>query len=387
MPSSNNHGSPMPFASFRRPILTIGSDQVHSEMNHDSGAQNLDTFQRQVFTRFHDISVVDANELLSISWICKLLDAFSSCQDHFQVLLSNNRGHLLKPPADRLATEFFDRAIKALDIFNASRDGIEKIRIWQKHLEIVLCALDTRQKILGEAHFRRARKALMDLALVMIDEKDTGSIFSHRNRSFGRKGKDSHHHRSSGHTRSLSWSVPHNWSASKQLQLIANNLIPPRGNEIEATDGLATLFFTMSFILMFVLWVLVLAIPCQDRGVQIHFTIPRNFPWTTPFLLLHSRIMDESKKKDRRSSNGLLKEIHQIEKNVHQMTTLVDSAQFPLSEEVKEEVRANGCELLLVCEACKNGLDPLQRQMRDVFRKIIKCHTEGLEALGKATEP
>ncbi|XP_073146252.1 protein BYPASS1-LIKE-like [Henckelia pumila] len=383
MPSSNNHGSPMPFASFRRPILTIGSDPVHSEMNHDSRTQNLDAFQRQVFTWFHDVSVVDANELLSISWICKFLDAFSSCLDNFQITLMNNRGHLLKPPADRLATEFFDRAIKALDIFNATRDGIEKIRIWQKHLEMVLCALDSRQRILGEAQFRRARKALMDLALVMIDEKDTGSIFSHRNRSFGRKGKDSHH----GHSRSLSWSVPHNWSASKQLQLIANNLIPPRGNEVEATDGLATLFFTMSFILMFVLWVLVVAIPCQDRGVQIHFTIPRNFPWSTPFSLLHSRIMDESKKRDRRNSNGLLQEIHQIEKNVHQITTSVDSAHFPLSEEVKEEVRANVCELSLIHEACKNGLDPLQRQLRDVFRKIMNCHTEGLEALGKATEP
>lgn len=377
----------MPFASFRRPILNIGNDPVHSEMNHDSSTQNLHTFQRKVFTCFHDISVVDANELLSISWICKLLDAFSICLDNFQAILTNDRGHLLKPPADRLATEFFDRAIKALDIFNATRDGIERIRIWQKHLEIVLCALDTRQRILGEAQFRRARKALLDLALVMIDEKDTGSIFSHPNRSFGRKGKDNHHHRSSGHSRSLSWSLPHNWSASKQLQLIANNIIPPRGNEIEATDGLATLFFTMSFILMFVLWVLVVAIPCQDQGVQIHFTIPRNFPWSTPFFLLHSQIMDESKKRGRRNSNGLLKEIHQIEKNVHQITTLVDSAQFPLSEEVKEEVRVNAYGLTLVCEACKNGLDPFQLQLRDVFRKIMNCHTEGLEALGKATEP
>ncbi|KZV22737.1 hypothetical protein F511_05369 [Dorcoceras hygrometricum] len=362
MPSSNNHGSPMPFASFRRPILAVGSDQVHSEMNHDSSTPNLDTFQRQVFTWFHDISVVDADEFLSISWICKLLASFTSCHDHFQAILLNNRRQLLNPPADRLATEFFDRVIKALDIFNATRDGIEKIRIWQKHLEIIVCALDTRQRILG-------------------------SIFSNRNRSFGRKGKDSHHHRSSGHSRSLSWSVPHNWSASKQLQLITNNLIPPRGNEIETTDGLATLFFAMSFILMFVLWILVVAIPCQDRGVQIHFTIPRNFPWSTPFSLLHSRIMDESKKRDRRNSNGLLKEIYQIEKNVHQITTLVDSAQFPLPEEVKEEVTANGNDLSLVCEACKRELEPLQRQLRDVFRKIMNGHTEGLEALGMATEP
>ncbi|KAI3448294.1 hypothetical protein Pfo_004959 [Paulownia fortunei] len=386
MPSSDNHGSPIPFASFRRSILTIRSDQVHSEMSHDSNIQNLDSFQRQVFRRFHDLSVVNADELLSISWIHKLLDAFTSCVEDFRVILCDNKALLSKPPADRLATEYFDRAIKAMDIFNAARDGVETIRLWQKHLEIIVCALDAQQRMIGEGQFRRARKALMDLAIVMLDDKDTGSVFSHRNRSFGRKGKD-HHRASSGHSRSLSWSVSHTWSASKQLQSIANNLVPPRANEIAATNGLAILVFSMSFILMFVLWVLVAAIPCQDRGVQIHFAIPRQFSWSTPLFLLQSRIMDGSKKRDRRNSSGLLKEIYQIEKCVHQMTDLVDAAQFPLSEELKEEVRENVHELSLVCEVCKTGLDPLERKLREAFRKVMNCRAEGLEFLGKATEP
>ncbi|XP_047969509.1 protein ROH1-like isoform X1 [Salvia hispanica] len=387
MPPPNNHGSHIPFASFRRSILTVRSDQVHSEMSHGSNIEYLELFQRQGFARFHDLSVVSADELLSVSWIHKLLDAFTMCQEDFSTLLSDNKALLSKPPADRLATEYFERTIKAMDIFNATRDGVETVRVWQKHLEIVVCALDAKQRMVGESQFRRARKALMDLALLMLDDKDTGSVFSHRNRSFGRKGKEHHRRSSSGHSRSLSWSVSHSWSASKQLQSIANNLVPPKTNEIAATNGLAMLIFAMSFILMFVLWILVAAIPCQDRGVQIHFTIPRQLSWTTPLFLLHSRIMDESKKRERRNTCGLLKEIYQIEKSVHQLTDLVDAAQFPLSDELKEEVKENVNELSLACEACKTGLEPLQLKLRETFRKVMACRTEGLDFLGKATEP
>ena len=64
--------------------------------------------------------------------------------------------------------------MKALDICNATRDGIEKIRQWEKQLEIVLSAMDSRQRMMGEGQFRRARKALMDLAIaIMLDEKES----------------------------------------------------------------------------------------------------------------------------------------------------------------------------------------------------------------------
>lgn len=224
----------------------------------------------------------------------------------------------------------------------------------------------------------------MDLALVMLDEKETGSVFSQRNRSFGRHNtsKD-HHHRQPGHSRSLSWSVSRSWSAAKQLQSISNNLVPPRGNEITATNGLAVPTFTMNYLLMFVLWTLVAAIPCQDRGLQIHFTFPRQYSWGSPLLLLHDRIMDESKKRERRNSNGLLKEIYQMEKCIRQMTDLVDSIQFPLTEEQREEVEKGVNELGMVFDACKNGLNPLEREVREVFRKIMSCRTEGLELLSR----
>ncbi|KAK3009488.1 hypothetical protein RJ639_013853 [Escallonia herrerae] len=378
----------MPFATFRRSILGIGNDQVYSmEVHNDSNSQEseLELFQKQVFNRFHELSAATADEFLSLRWIRKLLDAFLSCIEEFRVILCNNKAQLSKPPLERLVSDFFERSIKALDICNATRDGIEKIRLWQKPLEIVVCAFGSQQRVMGEGQFRRVRKSLMDLALLMLDEKETGSVFSHRNRSFGRQNKSKEHHQHHpGHSRSLSWSVSQSWSAAKQLQLMANNLVPPRANEIAATNGLAIPVFTMSFVLMFVLWALVAAIPCQDRGLQIHFSIPRQFSWCTPFYLLHVRILDESKKRERRNSNGLLKEIYQIEKSVRHITDLVDAAHFPLTEEQKEEVKQGVQELSVVCEVCKDGLDPLERQVREVFRKIMGCRTEGLEFLGSA---
>ncbi|KAL5785291.1 hypothetical protein ACOSQ2_007683 [Xanthoceras sorbifolium] len=168
-----------------------------------------------------------SDEFLSLAWLQKLLDAFVS-------LVS-------KPPLDRLVVEFFERSLKALDICNATRDGIEKIRLWQKHLGIVLCALDSSQRVIGMLHqLRRARKALMDLVLTMLEDKESGLVFSHRNRSFGRynMSKDRHHCLSRGHSRSLSWSVSPSWSAIKQLQLIANNLMPHCGMKLQLQMGL-----------------------------------------------------------------------------------------------------------------------------------------------------
>lgn len=391
MPSSDSRGSSIPFASFRRSILSIRSEQVHSlELSHDSNVQEIkqEMFQKLVSTRFQELSVASADEFLSIAWIQKLLDVFTSCQEEFRIVLSNSKELLLKSPQDKLLSDYFDRTIKALDICNAARDGVGKIRLWQKHLEIVASALDSRQNMIGEGQLRRIRKSLMDLALVMLEEKETGSVLSQRNRSFGRHNKTKdHQRRPSGHSRSLSWSVSQSWSASKQLQSIASHLVAPRGHEIAATNGIANLVFTMNFVLLFVLWVLVAAVPCQDRSLQIHFAIPKHFPWSNDLWLLHDRIMNEAKKPERRNSNGLLKEIYKLEKCFHHLTDLIDSAQLPLTEDLMEEIKTSGEDLSAVCEVLKTGLNPLERLLKAVFRKIMSCRAEGLELLGSANQP
>ncbi|OMO54897.1 Protein BYPASS-related protein [Corchorus capsularis] len=411
MPATDYQGSSAPLTNLGRSLLSLRRDQVHAMESHHDGSSaaslevELESFQRQVADRFHDLSSVPSDELLSLPWVRKLLDVFLVCQEEFRVILSNNRAQVNRPPMDRLVADFYERSVKALDVCNAIRDGIEQIRQWEKLLEIVLCALgDTSnvnnnsntninngncyQRTLGEGQFRRAKKALIDLAIGMLDEKDSGQALAHRNRSFGRNNNSGshsrdHHHRSLGHFRSLSWSVSRSWSAARQLQAIGNNLTAPRGNEVVASNGLAMPVFTMGCVLLFVMWALVAAIPCQDRGLQVHFYIPRQFSWAAPILSLHEKILEESKKRDRKNACGLLREIYQMEKCSRLLGELADSVQFPLNEEKEAEVRQRVKELGHVCEAMKEGLEPLEKQVREVFHRIVRSRTEGLDSLGR----
>lgn len=371
-------------SSFGFSILSRRRDQVHSvESTHEATVEEteLEAFQRKVSERFQDLSDANSNDLLSIPWILKLLDSFICCQEEFRIIIFN-KGHLSMPPMDKLISDFFDRSVKALDVCNAIRDGIEQIRQWQKQLEIILCALD-KQRSIGEGQFRRAKKALVDLAIGMLDEKESNSTLAHRNRSFGR-GNTQREQRSVGHFRSLSWSVSRTWSAARQLQAIGSNLVAPKANEVRSTNGLNVVVFTMNYILLFVMWALVAAIPCQDRGLQTHFTVVRQYFWAIPIHSLRERILEESKKRDRRNACGLLKEIHEIEKCARNMNELTDSVTFPLGEENENEVRQRVQDLGVVYEAIKVGLDQLERQVREVFHRIVRGRTEGLNSIGRA---
>uniref|UniRef100_A0A7N0TAX0 Uncharacterized protein n=1 Tax=Kalanchoe fedtschenkoi TaxID=63787 RepID=A0A7N0TAX0_KALFE len=377
MPATDYQGLPGPFNSLGRSILSIRREQVHSM--EGSGHDEAELFQKNVNERFLELSSAGSDEVLSLSWIRKLLDVFLCCQEEFRVLLFNNKSQLSRSPTDRVVADFFERVVKALDVCNAIRDGVEQVKQWQKLVEIVLVAMGG-QKSLGEGQFRRAKKALIDLAIGMLDEKE--STIAHRNRSFGRNNAEKSH-RSIGHFRSLSWSVSRSWSAAKQLQAIGSNLVAPRAAEIAASNGLVVAAYAMSSVLLFVMWTLVAAIPCQDRGLQVHFSIPRQFSWAGPILSLHEQILEESKKRDRKNACGLLREIHQIEKCGRHMSELVDSVHFPLTEEKEAEVRSGVAELAQVYEVLKDGLEPLEHQVREVFRRIVRNRTEGLGSLGR----
>lgn len=373
------------FSTFGRSILSLRRDQqVHSMESggHEGTSQELEleAFQKQVAELFNDLASADSDQLLSIPWIHKLLDVFLSCQEQFKSIVSKNKGLLNKSPADRYVMEYYERSVKALDVCNAIRDGIELIRQWQKQLEIVYYALDN-QRSIGEGQIRRSMKALIDLAIGMIDEKESSSSFAHRNRSFGRNNAQKDHN-SLGQFRSLSWSVSRNWSAAKQLQAIGQNLVAPKNNEITATNGLAVAVFTMSYVLYFVMWTLVAAIPCQDRGLQTHFHVTRQFIWAAPVLALHERILEESRKRERRNACGLLREINKIEICARHMNELTDTIHFPLSEEKEGEVKQRVQELGIVYHGLKDGLGPLERQVREVFHRIVRSRTEGLDSIG-----
>ncbi|TYH18695.1 hypothetical protein ES288_A05G293400v1 [Gossypium darwinii] len=366
-------------------------------LNNGSGFNEveLESFQRQIADRFQDLGSVSSDELLSLPWVRKLLDVFLSSEEEFRGILVNNKGRLMKPPLDRLIADFYERSVKSLDVCNAIRDGLDQIKQWQKLMEIVICALghrnvnknNTNKRILGEGQVRRARKALSELAVGLVDDKDSSQPLALRNRSFGRNNNSSNsqskdQHRL-GYFRSLSWYVSRSWSAAKQLQAIGSNLVSPRANEITATNGLAMLVFTMGNVLLFVMWALVAAIPCQDRGLQVHFYMSRQFPWAASILSLHDKIMEESRKKDRKNTSGFLMEIYQIDKCSSSLSELTGSVQFPISEEKEKELRQRVEEMGQVYEAVTEGLEPLEKKVRELFHRIVHSRTEGLDCLGR----
>ncbi|URD90519.1 hypothetical protein MUK42_28451 [Musa troglodytarum] len=296
-----------------------------------------------------DAAAPGAHDFLSLSWVRRLLDAFLICHAEFRALLQESRELVVRSPLDRLVADFCDRAVKALDICNAARDGIDQIRRWRTHLEIVVAALGpaagTSRHGISEGQLRRARKALADLADVMLDDQDAGAALSRRYRSFSR-------------LRSLSWSVSRPWSASRLLQGIGSNVAAPRSHEVVATAGFA---------------------------VPVHFSVPRTFAWGPPMTSLHERITEESRK-DRKARAGLLKEIQQIERCTHRLTEQIESIRLPMTPEEETGLRQRAEELAQVCEALKEGLDPLERQVREVFLRIVRGRTAGLDCSSRAAQ-
>uniref|UniRef100_A0A0C9RMA4 TSA: Wollemia nobilis Ref_Wollemi_Transcript_11202_2016 transcribed RNA sequence n=1 Tax=Wollemia nobilis TaxID=56998 RepID=A0A0C9RMA4_9CONI len=365
---------------------------IGASSGHDQEA--LEEFQRSAGERFAAIAAANDDEktpLLSLAWLRLALDAVLGCEADFKALVPRPRPPLCKP-AERIADDFLERSVKALDLCNAVRDGIEHIRLWQKHVEILLCALDLRQRHhLGEAQLRRARKALSDLTLALGEDNKESVLAQYRHRSFARPPAAAA--AASSHFRSLSWSVSRSWSAGRQLQAMGSNMAAPRAAEVAATGGFAVAAYSMNVVILFGMWALVAAVPCQDRGLQIHFSVPRTFPWAAPLLAVYDKVMEEARRRDRRSGGGggggaLLMEIYQISSSVRRLSDLVDAAgnaSLPLTENQDQEIRKEVMTLMQLWASVKEGLDPLEKQVRELFHRIVNTRTEVLDCMSRTT--
>uniref|UniRef100_A0A0E0BFQ4 Uncharacterized protein n=1 Tax=Oryza glumipatula TaxID=40148 RepID=A0A0E0BFQ4_9ORYZ len=398
--SSSTHSHPSPFSSFGRSLLSLRRDSPAAAAGASpamaSGEEaDLEAFQRHVAAHLADLRGGE-DELLSIEWIRRLLEAFLLCQEEFRVVvaLARRRG-ALSAAAEKMVGDFYERAVKALDVCNAARDGVDQVRRWERLAGIAASVLLAPGEI-HEGQLRRARKALSDLSVLLIDDAAAAAgsggvasfLSSHRNRSFGRaraspsRSATLASSSSSSHFRSLSWSVSRNWSAARQLQAIGSGLAAPRAHE----GGLVAPVYSMGCLLHLAAWALVAAVPCPDRAaaLQAHHlpaAPPRAaFPWAPPLLALQERLTEEGKRKDRRNSCGLLKEIHALEKCTQRLAEAIDAAPVPLSGEREAEVREAAAELAAVCAAMRAGLEPLERQVREVFHRIVRSRMEGLDS-------
>ncbi|KAK9276671.1 hypothetical protein L1049_006207 [Liquidambar formosana] len=393
MPATEYQGSFLGRISIRR------NQVVSMEGNHEQDLDDLEFFQKHVSDRFSDLlpppssdgsvnSPIATNpkNLLSIAWLRKLLDVLLCCEAEFKAVLIMGRdpSHISKPPLDRLIPELLDRAVKALDICNAISHGVESIRHWQKLAEIAVLALG--QRPFGEGQVRRARKALNSLlASMALDDKEGNNYKStERTWSFGRRGSGAaiSKDRNGASLRSLSWGVSKNWSAAKQIQVMANNLVAPRGGD---STGLALPVYIMSTVMVFVMWALVAAIPCQERsGLATHLQVPRQLGWAQAMHGLQERVAEEWKKKEKKGSAGLLEEMQKMEKLGQSLIEFADSFHFPAEPDKEEEVAMQVAELAETCRRMEEGLVPLQRQIREVFHRLVRSRTEVLEVLDQA---
>jgi hypothetical protein len=419
-PSHSSYSSP--FSSFGRSLLSLRRDTPASASAASSLAAGMpmpgvdpeiEEFHGHVNAQLADLMRAsgagggggggeEEEEFMSIAWIRRLLEAFLLCQEEFRVLVADARRRgALPAAAERLVAEFGERAVKALDVCNAARDGVDQARRWERLAGVAASVLLAPPE--GEIHegqLRRARKALADLSALLVDEAAAAGgaagggvasfLASHRNRSFGRaraspsrSSSSSSSSSSSTHFRSFSWSVSRNWSAARQLQAIGAGLAAPRGSE---AAGLGAPAYAMGSLLHLAAWALVAAVPCPDRGGALqanHLPAapPRAaFPWAPPLLALQERLAEEGKRKDRRNSCGLLREIHALEKSVQRLAEAIDAAPAPLTGERETEVREAAAELAAVCAAMKDGLDPLEKQVREVFHRIVRSRMEGLDS-------
>ncbi|KAJ0665961.1 hypothetical protein HanPI659440_Chr17g0661661 [Helianthus annuus] len=380
MPPTDNQGSFLNRISIRR-----------NQVAYEHEIEDVEQFQKHVTDRlselFHpqeDTTTSDPPEaILSIAWFRKLLDAFLCCEAEFKavVIMGRDANNFSKSPLDRLIPEHLDRSVKALDICNAIIHGIDLLQHWRKLAQIAVDSLN--QKPITEGHVRRAKKALTTLlSSISIDDKE---IHHHTNKS---TSSSNNNNTTLGNIKSLSYPFARAWSAAKQIQAMSANLTSPRGGE---PTGLVVPLYLMSSVLVFVMWAMVAAIPCQERaGLGAHLQLSKQFTWAQPMIGLQEKIGEQWKKKEKKGRSGLLLETQRMEKLGLSMVEFAERFVFPVEGEKAEEVAAMVAEMEEVCGRMEEGLVALDMQVREVFNRIVRSRAETLDVLdqlNKMTTP
>ncbi|KAJ0247216.1 hypothetical protein HA466_0166510 [Hirschfeldia incana] len=359
-PSTELHGSFLSRLSFRRYHQIVSMDA-----NHEQQLQELEYFQSHVSERFSEFispSPPPSDSLLSIPWLQSLLHVFTSCETEFREVLLTTAQIPKTPSLEKVLTETLDRIVKALDICNAVVNGIESVKQSRSLAEIAVTAL--KQRPLCSGSVRRARRALTSLL--------SGSNVN---------AKDSSRRR----TTSRSWSfgqrssVSKNWSAGKQIQAMAANLVLPRG--AEASGPAMMPVYIMSSVMVLVMWVLVAAVPCQTSSVPVApLQLPKHQSWASAAANVQERVGEEVKGKEKRGG-GLMEEMQRMESVGLFLMEFTERFRFPADEEDEEEVEEKVDEMDEICRRMEVGLEDLQRQVRAVFQRLVRIRLEIVSVL------
>ncbi|CAN6277289.1 unnamed protein product [Urochloa humidicola] len=368
--------------SFRRSATAVAS----FDPAQDDELLALDALQAHVADRLQALSdhASPASPALSLPFLSKLLDAVLSSDAAFRAVLAVGpvAAALARPPADRLAADLLDRAVKTLDALNAASLTLASLRA--AHRAALTAATCLLAPALHRAHIARARRAI---ARLFPDDARAGA------------GGGTAPSPSSRTMRALSFSVSKNWSAGRHMNAMAAHLAPPPQAPAAAAGagcGLGLALYTMSSVLVFAMWALVAAVPCQDRAAAAAAQAPPVAPpkqaqWAAPMAALQERIAEEWRRREKKHGSsagpaptaGLLAEMQAVERAARDLNSLLEE----ISEEEEEEEGHGGLvgeerarevteraeELAAACRALEDGLAPLERQVRAVFHRVVAC--------------
>jgi len=368
--------------SFRRSATAVAS----FDPAQDDELLALDALQAHVADRLLALSAhaaassSPASSALSLPFLSKLLDAVLSSDAAFRAALAVGpvAAALARPPADRLAADLLDRAVKTLDVLNAASLTLASLRA--AHRAALTAATCLLTPALHRAHLARARRAIA--RLFPDDAKAGGSAPSPSSRTM----------------RALSFSVSKNWSAGRHHM----NAPPPQAPAAApgAGCGLGLALYTMSSVLVFAMWALVAAVPCQDRSsaaIGPPVAPPKQAQWAAPMSALQERIAEEWRRREKKGSSsgpaptaGLLAEMQAVERASRDLNSLLEEIAEEeeeeeehgiVGEERAREVTERAEELAAACRALEDGLAPLQRQVRAVFHRVVACRAEAVRCI------
>jgi hypothetical protein len=185
---------------------------------------------------------------------------------------------------------------------------------------------------------------------------------------------------------------------------MAAHLAPPpsQGLAPGAGCGLGLALYTMSSVLVFAMWALVAAVPCQDRATAATAAVapPKQTQWAAPMTALQERIVEESRRREKKGSSsgnssssastGLLAEMQAVERAARELSSLLDEiaeedeaaaeseteAVASVSEERAGDVVERAEALAGACRALEDGLAPLERHVRAVFHRVVASRAE-----------
>ncbi|KAM0836381.1 hypothetical protein ACQ4PT_062364 [Festuca glaucescens] len=381
--------------SFRRSPIAVAS----FDPAQDDDLLVLDALQAHVADRLAALSASSTpGPVLSLAFLSKLLDAVVSSDAAFRDALAVGPvgAALSRAPADRLAADLLDRAVKALDVLNAVSLALASLRGSHRAAltaaSCLLAAAGEGPPMLHCAQFARARRAIARL----FPDAAAGA----------RGGSGAPTTPSCSRTaRALSFSVSSkNWSSGRHVHAMAAHLAPPpQGLAPGAGCGLGLALYTMSSVLVFAMWALVAAVPCQDRGTAATAAVapPKQAQWAAPMALLQERIVEESRRREKKGSSsgnssslpssGLLAEMQAVERAARELSSLLDeiaeedeaaaedeaeASPASVSEDRARDVVERAEALADACRALEDGLAPLERQVRAVFHRVVASRAE-----------